>query len=939
MSARFAVGRFGFLSSALLWLTVFATTAPKFVLADEPGQTAEPAKAAEALAGKLVRTRPEQDRKDGKDLLNQLDLARDVVYTTAESPVPEGEQFQFVDGVLRTPEKGDARLCLPIEVPRYYRLALDLVRKDEAADPSIGIGVVMDGQQFFAAARMSAITLFGFYGKTLTLPVASRDPRPIARGPQGTLELTVGDIGLLLRNRAAFLEWLAPASAFSLDEAWAIPAKDKLFLVFPDGQFDIRSITLEPLAQPQWAQQAVRFMPEGAIATAIRAQGAPVNFDVEPIPDLDGLRPTVMLQAYRGNFDELERWADRLRSGEVMIEEKFASEPFYTWLTTAYVSPIASGTRGKIDGFYQAELAFADAWLKQKPDSVAARIVKAKAYFDYAWDIRGAGFAGEVPRTAWQPFKERLQNAEEILKEASRLKPPDVCVFSSLLGVGTGLGWNHEQLDRAVERGLLISKKDPVLIDMMANQLLPRWGGEPGDLGKFALRISERIKGEDGAYLYGRIARYTQVAEVSLKRNSGDPEAFARTNRDYTDPQVVLKEFSAEQLRAAAAALHKRHPKAKRTLNFVCWLYCVLDDRETAKEHFAEIVDKPDVSIWGSRDLFDHWRRWCDETVPEPSQFLPIEGKELAHLRPYSVGATKIQFLLDNQTLATASTAPASAIKFWNLSQKTITDRFEPPENLGNLVDLWVLDNGNLYAPMFDGKRPVTVQYLAPNYSRSASYPALYGGGLPFNLISDDAEVGGVMNMSQVLIVNAKLKKQKTFRVPPARGATLGPAGQYLIAYGDKIRVWDALEGNEVLTIDVQPKLHNYLRDGTGIVYTTDDKLVVWDIASNRERFSFPTDARRQVEALGSPLDGRFLATAERLTDADGTGERHIIALYDLKQPEPALVLGEHKTSILALAISHDCSRLASSSLDGIVKVWDLGAFGEKKKTDDPASR
>jgi len=44
---------------------------------------------------------------------------RTSFYSTAESPVPESEQFQFVDGVLRTPEKGDARLCLPLKAPKF----------------------------------------------------------------------------------------------------------------------------------------------------------------------------------------------------------------------------------------------------------------------------------------------------------------------------------------------------------------------------------------------------------------------------------------------------------------------------------------------------------------------------------------------------------------------------------------------------------------------------------------------------------------------------------------------------------------------------------------------------------------------------------------------------------------------------------------------------
>ena len=43
---------------------------------------------------------------------------------------------------------------------------------------------------------------------------------------------------------------------------------------------------------------------------------------------------------------------------------------------------------------------------------------------DYAWDVRGGGFASEVPQEAWQPFKDQLETAEETLNEATRGSSP-----------------------------------------------------------------------------------------------------------------------------------------------------------------------------------------------------------------------------------------------------------------------------------------------------------------------------------------------------------------------------------------------------------------------------------------------------------------------------------------------------------------------------------
>ena len=113
--------------------------------------------------------------------------------------MPESEQFQFVGGVLRTPKQGNARLCLPVKVPQFYHLTLDTTRKDESADPPIGIGAVMDGHQFFVELRLEHLTLGRFYQREITTPFVARRCPPDKPGPQGVAELFVGDVGVLFK--------------------------------------------------------------------------------------------------------------------------------------------------------------------------------------------------------------------------------------------------------------------------------------------------------------------------------------------------------------------------------------------------------------------------------------------------------------------------------------------------------------------------------------------------------------------------------------------------------------------------------------------------------------------------------------------------------------------------------------------------------------------
>ena len=183
--------------------------------------------------------------------------------------------------------------------------------------------------------------------------------------------------------------------------------------------------------------------------------------------------------AHSGNFDELERRADRLRSGEVVLDNRFASEEFYRWLRTTYVMPLPNGSRGKLEGYFRTQLAFLDAWLKHKPDSVAARMVKAQTYIDYGWDGGVADWPRKCRPKPGSRSKSALETADFTLDEAARLEPRDVCVYSTMLSVGTALEWSRGQMERTVERGLQVSKKDFVLIDVMTNRLLPRGEARP----------------------------------------------------------------------------------------------------------------------------------------------------------------------------------------------------------------------------------------------------------------------------------------------------------------------------------------------------------------------------------------------------------------------------------------------------------------------------
>jgi WD40 repeat protein len=362
-----------------------------------------------------------------------------------------------------------------------------------------------------------------------------------------------------------------------------------------------------------------------------------------------------------------------------------------------------------------------------------------------------------------------------------------------------------------------------------------------------------------------------------------------------------------------------------------------MDDKVEAKKLFDHLGELVDLNVWETRDAFDRWHRWADPTVAEPSTFLwPVEGKELFHLQAYTDGVTEMVFLNDPQTLVTSNSGAETRLKVWNFASKRVEYDFEHGEWSGKVRSLVTPANKELVVIA----EYLTIAYQPPHYGQPRTIEVLVDGGkrietsaggveadfrgIKYNVVADDYHSAARLTSKDVTIHNDVAKKRVTFEVPKLDVAALSPDGKYFLGINDKLHIWESLAKRELFTLDVLPKTWCFLPDSTAIAFATGDKLVVWEIAGNKERFSIPLSTTHTVEAVSCTPDGRFLITGEMRT-ADGK-EENVIALWDMKQPTPTHKFDSHKTSAVRLAVSRDGSRLASSSSDGQVKVWDLAA-------------
>jgi hypothetical protein len=294
-------------------------------------------------------------------------------------------------------------------------------------------------------------------------------------------------------------------------------------------------------------------------------------------------RQTVQSLFARGAYGEIDAEADAAG----MSKERFAGGVWKLYALYESLTMPAGGNRAS-DEAWTAHLQKLEAWVKARPQSITARVALAEGYRSLGWKARGGGESDTVTQSGWRQLEEGNAKALITLVGAAKLNAKCPHWYLVMLAIARDQSWDKAKTRELFEAAAAFEPDYHYNYREYANNLLPKWNGEPGDAEAFAEESYKRLGGgAKGAFMYFEIATvlYCVCADDRVQPTldwDRIKTGFAEMDRQYGATTVKLNRF------AALAYLYR--------------------DREATRRSMLRVGDQWDSGVWRTIDVFDKAR-------------------------------------------------------------------------------------------------------------------------------------------------------------------------------------------------------------------------------------------------------------------------------------------------------------------------------------------
>jgi hypothetical protein len=303
------------------------------------------------------------------------------------------------------------------------------------------------------------------------------------------------------------------------------------------------------------------------------------------------------------SWTELDSLASRVRSQRLRFQGGgWQLHVLYTILST-------TSSREETDTAWEAQIAALQEWIRYAPASPTPRIALADTYANFAWKARGGDFADTVTPEGWRLFGDRMQKALDALKEAEQISRGDPEWYNAMLVATTAHDWNRADADALVDESLTKEPGYYYIARIQADNLLPKWYGQPGDTETFVAHVADRIGGAEGDATYFFVAEYILTAAEKCIPCTPPTLSWARIRRGYAAIEHLYGTNNFEKNAYAFLAVHA-------------------NDRETARQAFEIIGNDWNPDVWESKARFQSGRMF---PYLKPVPLAPPRGSGTTH--------------------------------------------------------------------------------------------------------------------------------------------------------------------------------------------------------------------------------------------------------------------------------------------------------------------
>lgn len=227
-------------------------------------------------------------------------------------------------------------------------------------------------------------------------------------------------------------------------------------------------------------------------------------------------------------------------------------------------------------------------WCKARPKSATPHVALAMTYVAFAWQARGTKYIKDTPTNDIEEMASYVHRALDLLSTAADRDPGDPEIFSATIRAATLIG-DKDLMAEALDRGMQAERCYYPLVQDYTTSLLPKWGGDLGELERFAERMGEATREYEGDTVYALI-----VCTLYLQ----------------TDIEKILAEYKLDMRRVlhGLAQACERFPKSEYFLTRHCLFACLCYQKELAQSLFKKLGNSRDTFIWKDDKNFDAWR-------------------------------------------------------------------------------------------------------------------------------------------------------------------------------------------------------------------------------------------------------------------------------------------------------------------------------------------